>query len=364
MVLTAGNLVYYLIERALVTRDEVVDGGLMIIESSFRNRGFKVLRRGQHGYFVKQVRTWDERSKAAWKCEVACYLLSRDDGGFQTLAALMPRCYGHDPARYVLTLELLQDAESLADWQQRSGDFSTHIAAALGRALSAYHSGTAGTMKNGSRPTVFPAEVPWILSFHEMGDEVAGSMSEANWRMLQILRRDPEFPGALAAARSKWQPSTLIHGDIKWDNTLVSNTGNDPIIRLVDWELADFGDPCWDTGAVLQTYLGAWILSMDPAAGSDPDQLVNSACKPLGRMRPAIHAFWKSYAAGMDLSGGEERQLLERSTVYCAVRMIQTAYEQMHYAPSLTTPGVSFLQTTLNILTRPRHAVEQLLGIG
>jgi hypothetical protein len=66
----------------------------------------------------------------------------------------------------------------------------------------------------------------------------------------------------------------------------------------------------------------------------------------------------------MDVDGDAEKELLERSTLYCAARMIQTAYEQMHYAPSLTTPGISLLQTTLNILTRPRDAIEQLLEIG
>jgi thiamine kinase-like enzyme len=218
-------------------------------------------------------------------------------------------------------------------------------------------------MRNGARPPVFPGKIPWILSFHEMGEEVASGMSAANWRMLQILREDPEFPGALAAARNKWQPSTLIHGDIKWDNTLVSRTGEHTAVRLVDWELADFGDPCWDAGAVLQTYLSAWIFSMDPAAATSPDQLVSSARRPLSRMQPAIQAFWNSYAAGMGADGGKESELLERSMIYCAARMIQTAYEQMHYASALTAPGVSLLQTTLNILTNPRQAIEHLLGM-
>jgi hypothetical protein len=59
MVLTPLNLVHLLIERGFITADSVVDGRYLAIESSRRQRSFKVIRRGLPGYFVKQVKRWD-----------------------------------------------------------------------------------------------------------------------------------------------------------------------------------------------------------------------------------------------------------------------------------------------------------------
>src|SRR5260370_32609234 len=111
-----------------------------------------------------------------WKCEVECYSRSREDPGFHALANLIPRYYAHDPAWYVLVVELVQDAESLADRHQRLEGFSTEVAATLGRALSLYHSTIATSMRNGSRPPVFPGKIPWIFSFHDIGVDMSGAI--------------------------------------------------------------------------------------------------------------------------------------------------------------------------------------------
>jgi len=46
--------------------------------------------------------------------------------------------------------------------------------------------------------------------------------------------------------------------------------------RIVDWEMADFGDAGWTSAAVLQSFFTAWIMSMPIASGLPPEAI--SAC--------------------------------------------------------------------------------------
>ena len=134
-------------------------------------------------------------------------------------------------------------------------------------------------------------------------------------------------------------------------------------LRLIDWELADFGDACWDAGAVFQSYLSFWVFSMQPVAGVPAEQLVSSAQYPLEKMQPAIRAFWKTYTEERGLAGEAAREALERSVSYSAARMVQTAYEYMFYAPQITASALYLLQLSLNILKSPKEATASLLAL-
>ena len=85
---------------------------------------------------------------------------------------------------------------------------------------------------------------------------------------------------------------------------------------------------------------------------------------PLARLQPAIGAFWKSYASGMNLDKQVSQTMLARSVRCGAARMIQSAYEMMHRQQQMSPFGVAMLQTSVNILNRPSDAIAELLGIA
>jgi tRNA A-37 threonylcarbamoyl transferase component Bud32 len=364
MVLTSRNLVYYLLDRRLATFDSVVDGDIMVVDVSSRNRNFKVFRKHAPSYFVKQVKTWEPPALASLQCEATCYWLSQNDADFAPLQAILPRFHAYDPASHVVVVELIRDGENLSEYHRRLGAFPVEVAKRLGESLGAYHRGGKNGYRLGSHAAAFPKNVPWILSFHRQGAHLFGSLSAANSQLLAVLQRYPEFQSALDALRGRWQVNGLIHGDMKWENCIVSNgSEGSPGIKIVDWELADLGDSCWDVGAVFQAYLSCWILSLPAAGGATPGQLLAQAGYPLEAMQPAIRAFWHSYVASLDRGVADHRELLERCVMYGAARMIQTAFEYMSYSPQITANALQLLQVSLNILTRPREAIHDLLAL-
>jgi hypothetical protein len=378
MIITKETIAHYLLGRGLLTFDSVVDGDLMVVEASSRNRNFKVIRSASPGYFVKQVKTFEPQAVETMRYETACYWLAHHDPDFEPLRALMPKFYDSDPARHALVVELLPEGGSLSDYHRQLGSFPVEVGVQLGRILGTYQREMGRRLRDGAKSNAFARRVPWILSLHQLNQNLFGQLSAANTQVLNIVQSYPDFPQTLDRMRERWRFDSLIHGDIKWDNLHVTMDGGGAAeggevktdgaagemnLRLIDWELADFGDACWDAGAVFQSYLSFWIFSMPAVAGVPAEQLVSSAQFPVEKMQPAIRAFWKTYIETRGLNAEEARDALERSVSYGAARMIQTAYEYMFHAPQITTSALYLLQLSLNILKSPREAIASLLAL-
>jgi len=373
MIITKETIAHYLLGRGLLTFDSVVDGDFLVVEATSRNRNFKVIRTANPGYFVKQVKTFEPQAVETMRYETACYWLSQNDPDFEPLAALMPKFYDSDPARHALVIELLPEGGSLSEYHRQLGSFPVEVGVQLGRILGTYQREMGRRLRDGAKSNAFARRVPWILSLHQLNQNLFGQLSAANTQILNIVQSYPDFPQTLDRMSAGWRFDSLIHGDIKWDNLHVTiggaaeggeeNAAGGMNLRLIDWELADFGDACWDAGAVFQSYLSFWVFSMPAVAGVPAEQLVGSAQFPVEKMQPAIRAFWKTYVETRGLGSEEARDALERSVTYGAARMIQTAYEYMFHAPQITTSALYLLQLSLNILKSPGEATASLLAL-
>lgn len=369
MFISVSNLVYYLIERGLATPDSVVDGDWMVVESSRRNRNFKVMRRRHPGFFVKQIQQWDPQAIATLQSEAQCYWLALKNPAFAPLAPLLPRYYDFDPARYILVLELLKDGEDLTEHHRRLNAFPPESARSLARALAAYHG--IGPGHDHGEAAGFAKKVPWILSVDQFNAASFSTLSGGNSQLVGIVQQYPDFHRHFLALRSDWRFESLLHGDLKWDNCVVENGPNDlngangkePAIKIVDWELADWGDACWDVGAILQAYLSFWIFSMPASPEMPTAELVERAQYPVESMQPAIRTFWESYVEARRIEKRDAAAMLERSVRCGAARMIQTAYEYMYNSPQISASTLCLLQVSLNVLSRPQEAIRDLLAM-
>jgi thiamine kinase-like enzyme len=366
MLITPNNIVYYLLERDLLTPESIVDGDLIVVDASRRNRNFKVIRKHSPSYFVKQIQNWEQQAIITLQCEAMCYWLSQSDAAFAPLALLVPRFYTYDSARHILIVELLPEGENLSEYQRRLGEFPLDVASKLGKVLGTYHQEVGAKLPNSPHYASFPKKMPWILSVHQHSPYLFNPLSAANSQLLSVVQKYPEFHQALNALQSQWQINSLIHGDMKWDNCIVykqSDQCDEAGLKVVDWELADLGDACWDVGAIFQAYLSFWILSMQMLADTSPAQLVDIAQYPLEKMQPAIQMFWKTYVDTMQMDDMLIQERLERSVKYGAARMIQTAYEYMAFSPQITANALYLLQLSFNILKSPQEAISELLGM-
>jgi len=333
-VLTPATVFPYLLEHGYVTTASAVDGDFRVTDLSRRNRSFRVST-GNTGYVVKQVRKRKPGYFATLDRESDCYWLRENDPDYAPIAKVMPRCWAYDASQHVLILELIMGGENLGQYHRRIGKLPVEAAQLLGTTLSTWHSGMEGAIRD-KRPAAFPAAIPWILSADTATVADFDSVSEANRELLRIIGKYEIFGRALEDLRERWVANTLIHGDLKWEHCILTHQH----LRIVDWEFADIGDGCWDAGAVLQAYLRLWVQSVTD--------------DPLAEIQPAIRAFWEAYAGSADM--------LERAMAYAAVRMIQSAWENLMTASEIGAEEVRLLQVSQNILASPHAAVQRLFG--
>src|SRR5882724_1341597 len=367
MLLNSDGVVHYLLQRGLLTADSVVDGNLVVLEAPRRNRNFKITRQRQPGLFVKQVQDWDPQAIATVQREAWCYTLAKTVPELSTLKEMLPGFCSYDPQRHVLVLELLSGFENLAEYQTRIGKFPVEIAILLADVLGSYHRETKDKLEHLPQATVFPRMVPWILSMHLQQPGWFQSLSAANSQLLGIVKKYDQFATALDQLRGQWNFRSLIHGDIKWDNCLIqpATEQNEKLaLKVIDWELADLGDALWDVGAILQSYISYWILSMPTWSGASAEDMIAKAPFQLETFQSPIIAFWNRYKQVATISRENRKEALARSIGYGAARMIQTAYESLTFSSQMNANALYLLQVSMNILLNLDEATTELFGLS
>ncbi len=228
------------------------------------------------------------------------------------------------------------------------------LASDLGSALARVHAVSvppgSGTL---SRPT-FPLAGPlmaWTVLTPRQLSEAGPGHGEFVRRMVQL-----GVPPLLETLRSGWCSTSLIHGDLKFDNILCP-VGSGATVRLIDWELSGMGDPGWDVGAVLGSYLYAWVTSFNFALGASLSAWIDSAPVPLADIHHETRAFSDAYTRARDTTDLERATWLRYAAAFLLERASASAY-QTHPLPAR---DLATLQVAAQLLARPDQFLEMLL---
>jgi hypothetical protein len=359
---TLETAIPYLLDRGLVTMESILSGDLAVWSAARRHPNLRVERTDGPGYLVKQPDPSSNGAVATLRREAEIYRLvhRRDDPELAPVARLLPPLVDLDPSGPVLVLELVEKSRSLRElWGDLGPDAPpTAAAEAIGGALATVHA----TFEDDSRLADLPGGLPWVLQVHRPRPHLLSSLSPANVETLRILQTEEEMSRHLDALAPLWVGETLIHGDVKSDNLLLVETDAGIRAVLVDWELAQVGDPAWDLAGFFQDMLLIWISSMPLhtlAPGTPPEALADQAGWPLPVLQTVLRSFWRGYAR--EASPRPER--LERTVRYSGARLVQTAYELAHDADALPAHSVLCLQVASNLLADPRGARFELYGL-
>jgi Ser/Thr protein kinase RdoA (MazF antagonist) len=335
MFLREANVLQYLLARRFASLEGVVAGKYFVRDLSRRNRNFRVTC-GSREYLVKQAKKWDYAGRSSLEQEAAFCRQARTDPRFEPLRRFTPEAYSYDPANSTLVFEFLPDDAPLATMPQRLLPETGRL---VGRAMGQFHA----DMRRADLAPLFPLNPPSYLSMHRWQPEEASGASEGQRDLIRLVRRHREFAPALEMLEMDWRPHTMIHGDWKLDNCLLS--AGAACLHVVDWELAGWGDPVWDVATLLQSWWCLWLRA--------PEE------NPLAEVQPVLREFLRSYAA----AAGEDQNLLRRRTIaFAAARLLQSAWESLQKAAELEAFAVLAAQAGLNLLTRPEWGAAQLLG--
>jgi aminoglycoside phosphotransferase (APT) family kinase protein len=335
--LTRDTVAPYLRERGLL-------GGAAprIEDRSGRDRVFLARTGDGAGYVVKARGAGD----AALLAREAAVL-----GRLEGAGGIAPAPVLFDRDRGVLVTRLVGTGQDLAAHQLRGG-CSTLMARSAGRALARLHALALGELPSAhASPLSVPVDpAPAALVWASSGAAV---------QFIGLVQRAGELGERLAAVQAAWRPGPVIHADVRWSIWVPyapPAARRRTRVALVDWELAQLGEPAFDVGSMLAEYLVAWVTSI---AVVDRDDPARYALRPLTGMQPAMRGFWDAYVS----AAGGRRPPVRRVVEWAAARVVQYAWERTAAQPRLEPMAGPLLQLSLGMLRRPLEAAARVLAL-
>jgi Ser/Thr protein kinase RdoA (MazF antagonist) len=239
---------------------------------------------------------------------------------------------------------------------------------ALGNALALIHGAFAASEQPlNPRLDWLPRELPWVFSIHRPAPGLLRNVTRSEIELLRVLQSEAGLSTCLDRLSLDWRPTTVIHGDMRFDNVLVRPAGPEVSafreIWITDWEMVQLGDPAWDVAGALQSFLNLWVYSMPLSDERTAKEMISQARIPTAHIRRAARALWSGYEAKAELRPAEAEELLLRAVTFSAARLIQSAMESLQGLQYFAGPAVLLLQIAANICADPERAQMQLFGI-
>lgn len=368
MIINVDNVVPYLLDKRLIDIQSIIDGNLRLTDVSRKNRNVRITRRNGTGYLLKQPDAMDPLGEQTIKREANLYMLAHNDSDFSLLKGIMPAFITFDDETCILILEYMNLSQSLKQYiigNQENAKLQSY-AATVGRLLASFHHAFNGYSCY-QKISFLPKKYPITLFMARPGPDIFSTISKANLQLIKMIQQDYDFWQSLGNLPLEWKAHTVIHGDMRLDNVILSSeSGNTESseIRIADWEFSDIGDPAWDVGGVIQDFISFWIFSMSITGMETAEEIIASNHDLLLKVQAAIGALWCAYASFSQMDNNECNRFLTRSLKYCAARLVQTAFESLIYTDEITNNAVYLLQLSLNILREPSYARVHLLGVA
>jgi len=372
MLLTGFNIAHYLLDKGYLAPDAILDGTFTAHQTSSRNANYLINRDagprdvGRDALFVKQVQAWDGEKIETLRTEATCYWLANHEAAYASLKAFLPPFVEFDHPNHILITGAVPGAINLNDFYRQQRQFPLALATRQAELLSSFHQPIAPTEQDASSLRLFRRQQPVVFTWSAAGFPNYGAgRSEAERQMVQLITQNGDYMQRLQGVREQWQATSLTHGDIKPANFLLNADAGQTHqydLRLIDWETADIGDPCWDVSAVFQSYLFYWVLH-EPLSGQPADGGWQTLGFSLETMQPSMRQFWQVYTQRMGWSADAMRTNLKKTVGYCALKLIHTCYESIQQAPVMPPYSARMLQLSLNLLRAPDDAIRQVFGL-
>jgi len=358
MQLSPENVYQYLHKRQLINEHDVIKGHFMVLPVKTRNTIMKILVKPHNSLFVKQMDS-DLISNNLFLREIKAYNLFKNNIEFAPLAFIVPELLDYDDENNILVTELLYNSKNLYEYYMLTKNFDIDLAYGQAEILSACHI----IPDSKTDISAFPKTLPWVLQLDKYDANQFFLNNEFSANIIQLIKENHVLQNTLIDLAASWQYTHFIHGDVKWINFLI--TEDDGIFKqtLIDWELADIGDPLWDVAGLIQSYITVWLLGFDnnnPSSYELPNYMQPYDIK---NTQSSAQAFLYKYMQLKEYPESYYAVFLTKVMQLTAARIIQTSVEGITYNSKIEANNMRCIQLAFNIMNDPIAALNELFNI-
>lgn len=345
MRLTKKNITHYLLDKGFLEPTSFMSGDYMLTQTQSRNSIFKIQQQQEKGLFVKQLVAQDATNSYLMQKDATSHYLIHQSNLYKETANHIPDYYGYDPYHNILVTEYFTNTQNVHEVTYRDKKLSKAHAVKMAHILASFHFDITDKIKDNSSLQFFSKQLPWILNTGQLLNSSSNGITNT---VIAEIHKHQDLVQKIEKIASQWETTSLIHGDIKWMNFIVMPNNED--VKLVDWEIADLGDPLWDVAGVFQSYFSAWVLSFNNQNIQQHQQVQGNEFLSIEAITPVVKLLWNTYAEKQKFTPSESKEKLLKSLSYMSIRMIQTAFENNVAQKQLHPNSVRILQFCNHIL--------------
>ncbi|KST62046.1 phosphotransferase family protein [Mastigocoleus testarum] len=369
--LNSHNVFDYLVARDLCNPSEQALSKIEPLEA----KNFNLLLTFSDGYklLVKQERH-DQEGKTAgeflseWRIQE--FLQEFPELG--NLRPLVSEILHFDAENSIIIFRYLDDYRDLMDFYTKENTYPTEVAAAIGTLLGSIHRHTFNRQEyqdffcTGSEPLSSNRIPQWINNLERIGPEIFGLVSADGLKFFALYQRYNSLGQAIAQLGNAFTPCSLTHNDLKLNNILLHKDWeheSNSIVRLIDWERCTWGDPAFDLGTVISSYVQIWLNSLVISKSLSIEESLRLAMTPLEQIQPSIAALAKAYFHTFPEILEHRPDYLWRVTQFAGFALIQRIEATIDYQKSFGNSGIVMLQVAKTLLCRPEQSILTIFGI-
>jgi len=376
--LSSQNVFEYLIELGLCIQEDQAQS--KIERKSAKNFNLLVSLPSERQLLIKQElhnregKTLGEFSKE-WRVQKFLQLFPELD----YIRPWLSEAIHFDAANSIIVFNYLNNYRDLADFYNQEKSFPTEIAKTIGSILAAIHRVTlehqdyrdyfwenAEATDSNQKPNL-------NSDLERITPEIFGQVPADGLKFFALYQRYDSLGQATAELINALKPCCLTHNDLKLNNILLSNDWQQAIaqgkrsannmVRLIDWERSSWGDPAFDLGMLIASYLQIWLFSLVTSKAIPIEESLRLATTPLEVIQPSLAALTATYLSNFPEILERRPDFLVRVMQFSGLALIQTIQSMIQYQKSFGNSGICVLQVAKTLLCRPHQSIPIVFGM-
>ncbi len=287
------------------------------------------------------------------------------------ISNFLPELLHFDPDNSILIVKYLTDHGDLYRYYLQENQFPIEIARSIGQLLANIHSQTFERteyqqfLADREDPDISDPAIEIIRRLNRITPQIFRVIPHECLQFFKLYQRFPSLSQAIIDLGNSITPSCLVHNDLKLNNILLDLNWQAPqsrVIKLIDWERANWGDPAFDLGCILGSYLEIWLDSLVIGNALSINESLQLATTPLESLQPSLSILVQSYLVVFSDIIIARPDYLDRVIQFTGLALIQRVEITIDEDRIFGNRGILMLQVAKQLLCTPQTARNTLFG--
>ena len=372
--LSSQKVIEYLKERGMYSSEDGALNKYDLLKSSQHNLNLLLTLGDNQKLLVKQ------------KCHLENYGNSHDffnEWLFQQLlqqfpvigniTEIAPLIVNFDQEHSILVRNYLTEYSELGEFYGHNGIFPPEIATAIGTTLAGLHRATFQQREYRQFMSAGP-QGQFRYSFYNPAQgvdsitpEIFGTVPTEALKFYLLYQGYETLESAIADLAYEWEPCCLTHNDLTLNNILIHSRWHqldNCLIKLIDWEACGWGDPAFDIGTLIASYLTIWLSSLVVDPTLELEESLHLAITPLELLQPSLLGLIRAYVKTFPMILQYQSNFIVRVIQFTGLALIHQIQANIKSLKHFGNSDIYMLDVAKNLLTIPQESILSIFGVS